>query len=318
MEYSRTEIGTGLMIVAAGLLAAVVIFVVGDFSNIFTSRMRLEVAFEESHGIKRYAEVRYAGVKVGEVSDVRLDQEGGQRVVLDVKVRRDASIQEGAVARIKTLGFLGERYVAIEPPEEPGRPLEEGERLQGSYTVPLEDIGVVLGDLTDQIGETRDQLDALLSDESFQENLKAAVKNAKDMTGELEALLSENRSAISDTLASTRSATGELDSLLTKHKDDLSKTLANLASLSDKLDGMADDLEVLAEKSRGLVDRNDQAIDGTIADLRATARNARQLSSDLKRRPYRLIKIFPDLFPWGGDDDQEAEPPPDPEPQPQP
>ena len=62
MEYSRTEIGTGLMIVAAGLLAAVVIFVVGDFGNLFTPQIRLEIAFQESHGIKRYAEVRYAGV----------------------------------------------------------------------------------------------------------------------------------------------------------------------------------------------------------------------------------------------------------------
>ncbi|MDP3939207.1 MAG: MlaD family protein [Deltaproteobacteria bacterium] len=307
MEYSRTEIGTGLMIVAAGLLAAVVIFVVGDFRNLFTPRIRLEIVFDESHGIKRYAEVRYAGVKIGQVDAIDLDQEHGQRVVLGVMVQRDAEVQEGAVPRIKTLGFLGERYVAIEPPEKQGRTLSDGERLEGRTTVPLEDIGAVLGDLTDQIGETRNQLDSLLNDKEFQENLKATVKNAREMTAELQGLLSENRAAIGETLASTRSATSELDELLTKHKDDLSTTLGNLASLSEKLDAMANDLEVLAEKSRGLMDRNDQEIDGTIADLRATARNARELSSDLKRHPNRLIKIFPDLFPWGGDDGDDKE-----------
>lgn len=302
MEYSRTEIGTGLMIVAAGLLAAIVIFLVGDFGNLFRPRMHLQILFDESSGIKRYAEVRYAGVKVGEVAGIGLEQKGGQRVVLDVKVRRDARIQEGAVPRIKTLGFLGERYVAIQPPAKPGRVLEDGDRLEGRDTVPLEDIGVVLGDLTDQITETRDQLNKLLGDEEFREDLKATVKHASEVTDELRSLLSENRSAIDDTLASTRSATGELDELVKKHRQDLSTTLENLASLSDKLDDMADDLDVVAEKSRGLLDRNDKSIDEAIADLRVTARNVRQLSSDLKRHPNRLIKIFPDIFPWGGHD----------------
>jgi ABC-type transporter Mla subunit MlaD len=205
--------------------------------------------------------------------------------------------------------------VAIDPPEKPGRVLAEGDRLEGRETVPLEDIGVVLGDLTGQIGETRSQIDKLLGDEGFRDDLRATIKNTREMTADLSELLAENRKAIADTLESTRSATGELDELLRKHKQDLSTTLENLASLSNKLDGMADDLDALAKKSRGLLDRNDASIDQAIADLRVTARNVRELSADLKRHPNRLIKIFPDIFPWGGNHDQEeqegAEPPGD-------
>ncbi|MFQ5458127.1 MAG: MlaD family protein, partial [Myxococcota bacterium] len=92
MEYSRTEIGTGLMIVAAALLAAIVIFVVGDFKNLFTPQVRLQVVFDDSQGIKRYADVRYAGVKVGEVSEIGFTDPESGKVLLEVEVRRDANI----------------------------------------------------------------------------------------------------------------------------------------------------------------------------------------------------------------------------------
>lgn len=308
MDYSRTEIGTGLMIVAAAILAAIVIFVIGDFRNLFTPRIRLEVVFEDSHGIKRYADVRYAGVKVGEVSKIGFTDPGSGQVLLEVEVRRDAKIQEGSRAKIKTLGFLGERYVDIAPPETAGGTLQEGGRIEGQRSLPLEEIPAVLDELMSEIRQTRTQLDDLLGDQDFKEDIKTAVKHAGELTAELKDVLSENRVAIAETLSSTRSATSELDSLFKEHRGDLSSTLESLASLTRKLDGMADDLDALASTSRQLVERNDENIDQTLSDLRVAARNIRQLSSDLKRNPHRLIKIFPNIFkmPGGGDDEDAA------------
>jgi phospholipid/cholesterol/gamma-HCH transport system substrate-binding protein len=296
MEYSRTEVRTGLMIVAAALLAAVLIFVVGDFRNLFRATIRLTIVFDSSHGIKRFAEVRYAGVKVGEVGDIGFAEASPHRVVLKVKVRRDANIQEGSEARIKTLGFLGERYVDIEPPEVERPPVENGARITGRSSAQLEDLGIILTDLGDEIGQARARLDEILGDEQFRDDIKETVRRASELTEELKGMLSENRPAIRDALSSARSATSEVDELLRKHRDDLSSTFEHLASIADKLDGMADDLDALAEKSRGLIDRNQESIDRTVDDLRVTASNMRELSSDLKRNPHRLIKIFPSIF----------------------
>jgi phospholipid/cholesterol/gamma-HCH transport system substrate-binding protein len=296
MEYSRTEIRTGLMIVVAALLTAVLIFVVGDFRNLFTPRIHLTIVFDRSNGIKRFAEVRYAGVKVGEVSDIGLDEDSPPRVVLKVKVRRDANIEEGSEARIKTLGFLGERYVDIEPPEAGGPPVGNGARIAGRSSAQLEDLGIILTDLGDEIGRARARLDEILGDEQFRNDIKETVRRASELTDELKGMLSENRPAIRDTLSSTRSATSELDALLRKHRDELSSTFEHLASVADKLDGMANDLDALAGKSRGLVERNQESIDRTVDDLRVTASNMRELSADLKRNPHKLIKIFPSIF----------------------
>jgi phospholipid/cholesterol/gamma-HCH transport system substrate-binding protein len=288
------------MIVVAALLAAVLIFIVGDFRNLFTARMDLTIVLDRSHGIKRYAEVRYAGVKVGEVTDIGLTGASPQRVIIEVTVRRDAKIQEGSEARIKTLGFLGERYVDIEPPEEDRPPVEDGAKIMGRSSAQLEDLGIILTDLGDEIGKARARLDEILGDEAFRDDIKGTVRRASELAEELKGMLAENRPAIHDALSSTRSAASEVDKLLRKHREDLSSTFKHLASITDKLDGMANDLDALAEKSRGLVERNQENIDRTVDDLRVTASNIRELSSDLKRNPHRLIKIFPSIFKMPG------------------
>ena len=312
MEYTRTEIRTGLMIVAAAMLAALVIFVVGDFRNFFTPKMRVEAVFDETSGLKPYAEVRYAGVVIGEVRAIRLTEEKPPRVLLDVKVWRDARIQQGSEARIKTLGFLGERYVEIAPPARGGPPLGDGARIEGHATAQLEDLGPILDDLVGNIRETRAQVDSLLGDESFRTDLKDAVKRAGDLTEELKNVLSENRSELKQTLRHARSASGEVDALLKERRDEISAAIKDLASIADKMNRTADDLDALAKRSRGIVDRSESNIEGTITDLRSTARNVRDLSSDLKRNPHKLIWSVPNPFRRNksGETATEAEPAP--------
>jgi len=306
--YARDEIRTGLMIVTAALIAFAAIFVVGDFKNFFTPKVRYHVVFDRSHGIKKYAEVRYAGVKVGEVKRIRLSDGTPQQVVLDVEVRRDADIRKGAEAEIKTLGFLGERYVEIDPPGKPGPLLSEGATLPGRSSDQLEDIGTIMGDLAEQIGKTRAQLDKILGDEKFREDLKSTVHRASELTGEMKDMLAENRPALRESLGHARSASAEVDTILKDHRKEISSAIMDLASLAEKMDGAADDLETLAKKSRGLIDRNEANIDHTIADLRTTATNMRELSTDLRRNPSKLIKIFPNIFHRKAKD---PEPPPE-------
>jgi len=308
MEYTRTEIRTGLLIVIATALAALVVFIVGDFRNLFTPKMSVEVVIDETGGLKKYAEVRYAGVEIGEVRGIRLTAEKRPRVVLELVVRRDSGIQRGSQARIKTLGFLGERYVEIAPPPTGGPPLAEGGRIEGLPTAQLEDLGPILDDMVGNIRAARSQMDSLLGDESFRKDLKEAVKRASELTEELKSVLSENRAELKQTLRHARSASGEVDTLIKERRDEISAALEDLASIADKMDRTADDLDALTKKSRGIVDRNESNIEGTITDLRSTARNVRDLSGDLKKSPHKLIWSFPN--PFHRDEDEEPAPGP--------
>ncbi|WP_205473301.1 MCE family protein [Nocardioides sp. SYSU D00038] len=68
--------------------------------------------FSESGGLKQDDEVRIAGVRVGKVEEVALD-DGEVRVKFRVKTDSAFGTQTGAAIRVKTL--LGAMYLALEP-----------------------------------------------------------------------------------------------------------------------------------------------------------------------------------------------------------
>jgi len=72
----------------------------------------LYAEFEKVGGIKPGAVVEIAGVEVGTIRSIRLDS---YQALVELSVNSDVSIQEDAIASIKTKGLIGEKYVAITP-----------------------------------------------------------------------------------------------------------------------------------------------------------------------------------------------------------
>jgi len=113
----RIEMKVGLFIGAGIFLMFLIVFSISDFYvlkkgyNIFTT-------FDFVNGITKDAPVRLAGVHVGEIKDIKIYYDEGvgkTRVRLNVWILGDTSIEKDAVARINTLGLLGEQYLEITP-----------------------------------------------------------------------------------------------------------------------------------------------------------------------------------------------------------
>lgn len=79
--------------------------------------------FSSAGGLKVGATVEIAGVEVGRIKSLSLDENYQARVVLDID--RKVSIQDDSIASIKTKGLLGEKYVDITPGGA-GEMIEEG------------------------------------------------------------------------------------------------------------------------------------------------------------------------------------------------
>lgn len=131
------------------LEAAVGVFVlIGLFSLTYLSvRLgRLEVIggeqyvvyakFERAGGVKPGSVVEIAGVEVGKVKSVSLDEDYLARIGLAIS--RDVSIQDDAIASIKTKGLIGEKYVQISPGGSEELLSEGGEILDTESAVDIE------------------------------------------------------------------------------------------------------------------------------------------------------------------------------------
>jgi len=82
--------------------------------------------FSNSGGLKTGASVMIAGVEVGKVKDIALDD---YQAKATLTITKDLQIQRDAMAAVKTKGLIGEKYVEILPGGDE-RFVEEGGRIR--------------------------------------------------------------------------------------------------------------------------------------------------------------------------------------------
>ena len=68
--------------------------------------------FANAGGIKPGSVIEIAGVEIGKVKSVRLDNYAARA---DLLIYKDVKIQDDAIASIKTKGLIGEKFVQIMP-----------------------------------------------------------------------------------------------------------------------------------------------------------------------------------------------------------
>ena len=114
MQPSPTrDLVVGLFVLAGFAALAYLSIQIGGMAYTGPGGLRLYASFEEVGGLRPRAPVAIAGVKVGQVSEIHLDQDLRARVMLDL----DPSLElpTDSSARIVTSGLLGDQFVTLEP-----------------------------------------------------------------------------------------------------------------------------------------------------------------------------------------------------------
>lgn len=114
MKERLTETLVGLVVlIVAGVFAVYAANTMGSGEN--RDSMNLKAEFNSiGSAINTGADIRLAGVKVGTVTEIKLDAKKYEAVVT-LNVRADLPIPDDSVAKITTDGLLGAAYISIEP-----------------------------------------------------------------------------------------------------------------------------------------------------------------------------------------------------------
>ena len=136
--------------VLGGLLAvAFLAFRVGETPFSHQGGLALYATFDEVAGLKTLAPVDIAGVRVGRVTSIALDDDYRARVSLDVDERLELPIDTSA--SIVTAGLLGDRYVSLQLGGEP-QLLQTGEEI--GFTESAVVLERLLGKFVNNIGSS--------------------------------------------------------------------------------------------------------------------------------------------------------------------
>ena len=107
----------------------------------------LRATFDDIGGLSARAPVRVAGVKIGQVSGIALDEDLRATVSMELETGIDLSIDSSAA--IRTAGLLGDQFIAVELGAE-DESLQDGEEF--SFTESALSIDKLVGRLVHDAG----------------------------------------------------------------------------------------------------------------------------------------------------------------------
>lgn len=260
-----------------------------------------EVYFDGSvSGLAQGSPVRYLGVDVGRVENLRVDTKNPGRVKILAEIDSTAPISGATRARLGLLGLTGLLYIdlQLEPDADSTQPLAMGDR----YPVILSRKGDIeaflerLPDLVGDVGAVVERIERVLSDENIAAvhgalaGLEETSRGLPAVASEAQALLAELRAASRDTGALLEQANGLLDSSgpqLAASLDSLRTATERVASLAASVERVvaANESSIAGFAGGGLVE-----FQQLLVDLRQASAEVQGLASSLRENPSSLLR----------------------------
>ncbi len=159
---------------------------------------------KDATGIAKQSRVAIAGIPVGQISDIRL--ENGQARV-DIKLNANVKLHESARLGVKSASLLGENVVVLT--EGLGAPdKKDGDEV---LTMPearsVDDLKETVGRIADLIEKVAQQLAKTFGSEQGGQDMAKTLKNLADATDAINLTVRENRTVIHDTLENVNNIT---------------------------------------------------------------------------------------------------------------
>ena len=114
MRDKKLEFGVGVFMVL-GLAALVYLTVkLGAGEIVGGDTYAVEARFANTGGLNRGASVMLAGVTIGRVEAIRLD-DSDYSAIVEMRIRRGVPLPTDTMASIRTTGLIGDKFIALAP-----------------------------------------------------------------------------------------------------------------------------------------------------------------------------------------------------------
>jgi phospholipid/cholesterol/gamma-HCH transport system substrate-binding protein len=263
MSKSRLEWKVGLFVLISLLLLTALVIRFSKGASLFVKTTTLFLKTENAGGIIEGAMVLMAGVSVGNVETMQLEP-GGREVTLVLKIQRKYPIHRDAVFSIRQAGFLGDRYVSIEPTKNQEPPLNEGEVVHAAAPFDIQAVAESAAGLLRRVDDTTKTLNDAITriDHSL-----LAEKTLTNLTSTL-----VNFGLISERALMTLNG---VDEFVKTNSHPLSASVSNLVVFSEQMEGVARDL-------REIVVTNRTGVAGAIKNIESVTLQVDKLVTDLQ------------------------------------
>ena len=293
MQRDANTAKVGLTVLAALIVLAAFILAIGDQSFLFRASNTYRIMFPSAAGLLEDNPVQLNGVTVGKVDRILLSERPDSEM-LEVRIsveRRYANrLRRDSLARIKTLGLLGDKYVEITSGSPDALLINPGEEIPAALPTDVDDLIASGADVVDHVVSTAQSLSTIL----------ARMERGEGLLGELVAGREDQR--ITDTVIHTLESIDRLTTKVEAGEGVLGRLLTDEEmgdQLASSLDHIDETLALLREGD-GLApallrDGELKArFESTLADTEIAAGDLRAIAADLRDADGLLPRLLND------------------------
>ncbi len=294
------------------LLAALAAFIVWIARLGQGEQNEYDIFYAQSvSGLANGSQVAYAGVPVGQVTDIALSEENPEFVRVRIRVKEGVPILIGTTATIQA-SFTGVSTILLDGARGGAPPItcETTACPEDRPVIPPKDGGInaLLNNaplLLERLATLTENLNILLGPEN-QEQLAGILENSNRLTGELaqaaprlEGTFAELEVALreaGEALNAFEQATATTDALLNEEGPALAAELrGTLSSANDAAAALARTLEDTRPAARQLRESTLPAAEATLQDLRTTSRSLRSITERIENQGAGALLGGPSL-----------------------
>lgn len=264
----------------------------GSFGNYITYRTILD----DATGINENATIKVAGIPAGKIKKVELS--GSQALVI-FEVIEDIKVTQFSKLKIKSVGFLGDKYLDIYLGNPMAPRLPEDSMVLAEGGSGFEELGKDASDILKDVKEISQRIREALVDEQQRnvakqivENVREFTENANSVAASLKRILSDNEGKLNSAIANLEKVTAQLAFETDRYQDgSLMNDLEGVRPILDNVNKASSDLQQIiadVKAGRGTVGkllRDEEVVDQvneTLAGVNRLMGRVNQFKTDLE------------------------------------
>jgi phospholipid/cholesterol/gamma-HCH transport system substrate-binding protein len=305
METRANYVAVGAFVLAVltGIVVAVLWLARTEFSQNFTN---YDIYITGAvTGLIKGSPVRYNGIQVGRVTEIRIDPANLRQVRVTIEVDQTTEIRSDAVASIEVQGLTGAGFIEISGGSQEAAPLQRlpGQRYPVIASQPsgLQRLVVSAPEAFARLIDVADRLSALLDEKNrlaiaeTLDNLRRLSGVAAGRAGDIDTALGDTAAAMHElrgALASAHQTATELHALIGPGGD-ARDTLKSITEASRTLNQLASHLDgVVQDNRKPLRDFSQNSLNELsqlLIDTRTLVLSLNRLSDEIQRNPERFF-----------------------------
>jgi phospholipid/cholesterol/gamma-HCH transport system substrate-binding protein len=170
----------------------------------------------------------------------------------------------------------------------------------GYYDTGIPEVMGRMGEMIDQLSRLVGNLEGVLGTKWSRESMLEIIKNLKEVSHNLNALLDRNQGKFDQTMDDLSYSSAELKKIISENKEKLQNTVDNFGEASVKLGNIATTLDSVSLSLKKLTSKIESG-EGTLGQLvndttlyeqiKKTTQHVDDLILDIKKNPKKYLKV---------------------------